>query len=90
MSDETTTSKKSFLTNTMEKVAAKKAARNSDDYENNPTIKAENARFKKVAVLAAVGCTALLTAAILISNRVDDAKAALEETTPEDETDTEV
>jgi hypothetical protein len=64
----------SILTTAMENVRAKKNA--VSDPNTTPSFEAENTRFKKIAGAAAVGCTALITAAILISNRVDDRKAA--------------
>lgn len=83
MSTETATSKKSILTTAMEKVAAKKAANDSD--ETTPvTDEVAAKRLLKKAGIALVGTVAVVTAVIVISNRSKTEDETSPEATPED------
>lgn len=70
--------KQSILTTAMLIADAKKNADGSKVYEVSqiPEFQDEDKKFKKKAWLSAIGGAAVMIAAIVISNKVDDKKAA--------------
>jgi hypothetical protein len=82
MSAETAASKKSFLTRAMENVRAKQNADSSDEYNDHPAVIADNKKFAKIAVVAAVGTVAVLA----LSWKTLSKMAPVEEETSEETT----
>lgn len=79
MSTETAATKKSFLTRLMETAARDKQDDLGSEYDNHPSVVADNKRFAKIAVAATVGTVAV----IALSWKALSSMAPVEEETSE-------